>query len=291
MALVKSRDRAAAIGRAVDLLGTGTLRGKAVLLKPNLNTADPFPASTHNDTLNHLIRCLQSRGARSVTVGERSGPPDTGDVIREKGVDRLCGSLGAGLVNFEDLPPSAWVRVAPEQSHWRSGFDVPQLLLDAECVVTTCCLKTHAYGGVFSMSLKLAVGFTHKRNMAELHTSFRNMRRMIAEVNQAFRPSLVLLDGIDAFVDGGPMSGPVKRPDVILAGEDRVAVDAVGLAVLKEVGSNRAIMGTRIFGQEQIARAAELGLGVSRPDAIEILADDAAGRHYAERVTAILLAG
>jgi len=55
------------------------------------------------------------------------------------------------------------------------------------------------------------------------------------------------------------------------SGTDRIAVDAVGLAILKDLGSNRAIMGKKIFEQEQIARAAELGLGASAPDEIEVV--------------------
>jgi len=42
-----------------------------------------------------------------------------------------------------------------------------------------------------------------------------------------------------------------------LAGSDRIARDAVGLSILKELGSNRDIMGRKIFEQEQISRASE----------------------------------
>jgi hypothetical protein len=65
----------------------------------------------------------------------------------------------------------------------------------------------------------------------------------------------------------------------------------VGLSVLKELGSNRHIMGKRIFEQGQIARAAELGLGVARPDDIEIATGDQKIGSYAERLTGILLKG
>ncbi len=141
------------------------------------------------------------------------------------------------------------------------------------------------------MSLKLSVGVTHKKNMSELHSSFINMRRMIAEINQAYTPSLIVLDGIEAFVDGGPAHGTKKRADVILAGTDRIAVDAVGLAVLKELGSNKDIMKRKIFQQEQIARAVELGLGISGPEGIEIITDDEDSRRYAGRLTEILMEG
>jgi uncharacterized protein (DUF362 family) len=291
VSLVRTSEREAGIRRAVELLGINPVRGKDVLLKPNFNTADPYPGGTHNDTLRHLIVRLKEMGARSITVGERSGPPATADVVREMGVDRLLRELDVGFINFEELPPEGWVRMNPEGSHWRKGFDAARPVLDSECVVTTCCLKTHRFGGVFTMSLKLSVGITHKRNMSELHTSVLSMRKMIAEINHVYTPSLIVLDGIEAFTDGGPMTGTRKRADVLLAGTDRVAMDAVGLAVLKELGSNESIMGRKIFAQEQIARAVELGLGVRGPEEIEIRTDDAESNAYAAKIGGILAEG
>lgn len=289
VSLVKTSDREAGIPAAINLLKLDSIKNKRVLLKPNFNTEDAFPGSTHNDTLRHLLLHLKTMGAAEVTVGERSGPADTDSVIREKGVDRLCGVLGAKLLNFEELPPEAWAHVRPARSHWRNGFDFAKPVLDAESVVCTCCLKTHGYGAVFTMSLKLAVGMVNKRNMAELHSSPAHMRRMIAEINQAYTPGLILLDGIEAFTDGGPMTGVRKRAEVLLAGADRIAIDAVGLAVLKELGSNTAIMGTRIFEQEQLARACELGLGVSGPREIELVTADEESERYAKKLKGILM--
>lgn len=291
VSLIKARDRKTGIKMAIDLLGINPVKGKDVLLKPNFNTADPFPGSTHNDTLISLIEHLKDMGTNGITIGERSGPPDTSDVLREKGIYEICKRLGAGLINFEELPQEGWVRMRPEKSHWRNGFDVARPVLDSECVVSTCCLKTHGYGGVFTMSLKLSVGVTHKRNMRELHTSLLSMRKMIAEINQAYRPSLILLDAMEAFVDGGPAKGTRKTANLIVAGTDRIAIDAVGLAVLKELGSNNAIMRRKIFEQEQIARAVELGLGIRGPAEIEILTYDEEGRVYADKLREILLAG
>lgn len=291
VSIVKTDDRATGIKRAIEILGINPVKGKDVLLKPNFNTADPYPGSTHNDTLSNLILHLKDMGAKNITIGERSGPPDTADVLKEKGIYDLCKKLDVGLINFEELPPEGWVRIEKKNSHWRNGFDIAKPVFDSGCVVTTCCLKTHAYGGVFTMSLKLAVGTTHKKNMRELHTSFRSMRKMIAEINQAYTPSLILLDAIEGFVDGGPMKGTRKRADAILAGTDRVAIDAVGLALLKHLGSNKDIMDKKIFEQEQIARAAELGLGAGRPGDIEITGDDRDSKTYAEKLTEILLKG
>jgi uncharacterized protein (DUF362 family) len=288
IALVKTSDRVSGIPAVIGLLNRNPVRGKNVLLKPNFNTADAFPGSTHNDTLKHLILHLKAMDALTVTVGDRSGPADTNEVMREKGVDLLCRDLGVKLMNFEELSPEGWQHLRPEKSHWRNGFDVARPVLEAECVVVTCCLKTHGYGGVFTMSLKLSVGAVHKKNMSELHTSLLSMRKMIAEINCAYIPALILLDGIEAFTDGGPMTGTRKPANVLLAGTDRIAIDAVGLAVLKDIGSNNAIMGKKIFEQEQIARAVELGLGVTRAEDVEIVTGDEVSKEYADRLTSIL---
>jgi uncharacterized protein (DUF362 family) len=291
VSLVKTSDRETGVKKVIELLGINPVKGKDVLLKPNFNTADPFPGSTHNDTLIHLILHLKKLGAKSITIGERSGPPDTSSVMKEKGIYDLSKKLGVGLINFEELPPDGWIRIRPEKSHWINGFDVAKPILDSKCIVTTCCLKTHGYGGIFTMSLKLSVGITHKRNMRELHASFFSMRKMIAEINQVYVPSLILLDGLEAFVDVGPMKGTKKRADVMLAGTDRIAIDVLGLAILKELGSNKDIMGKKIFEHEQIARAVELGLGVTSPDEIEIITDDVESKKYAEKLTVILVNG
>ncbi len=291
IALIKTRDRLQGVPRAIGLLGVNPVNGKRVLLKPNFNTSDPFPASTHNDTLEALFIHLGGMGAKSVTLGERSGPSDSSEVMQEKGIYDLCRKHNVGIINFDDLGEKDWVRIQPEGSHWRNGVLVARPVVEAECVVSTCCLKTHGWGGVFTMSLKLSVGVTNKKNMTELHTSFRSMRKMIAEINTAYHPSLIVMDGITVFTDKGPSRGPQKDAGVIIAGTDRIAVDAVGLAVLKDLGSNRDIMERKIFEQEQISRAVELGLGVSGPEGIELVSDDEVGRQYAQRLKNILAQG
>jgi uncharacterized protein (DUF362 family) len=141
------------------------------------------------------------------------------------------------------------------------------------------------------MSLKLAVGLTPKTIRRPMHRS-PDMRRMIAELNTGYRSDLIVLDGVAAFTDGGPSRGELKAGNVMIAGDDRVAVDAVGLAVLKTLGANEAIMTRPIFQQEQIARAVELRLGVASPGAIELVTPgDQESRAYADRIRGILAQG
>ncbi len=294
--LVRTDDRAAGIRTAVEWLEPAPLRGKRLFLKPNLNSADAFPGSTHIETLSELVKLLEGMDPASITIGDRSGMGDTGAVMRQKGIDTLAAELGLETVVLDDLGGDGWVLFQPEDSHWSQGFALARPLLEADAVIQTCCLKTHRYGGHFTFSLKNSVGAAaksipgHGHNfMNELHAS-SFQREMIAEINQAYQPDLILLDGMEAFVDGGPDWGTKVSPRVILAGSDRVAIDSVAVAILRYFGTTPEVQLGPVFGQQQIARAVELGLGVNRPEEIDFVTPDPESASFAQALREILIA-
>jgi len=292
VAFVKTENRDKGVKSSLSVLGLNPVKNKDVLIKPNFNTADPAPGSTHNDTLTALVDELWNMGAKSIGLGERSYPP-TREVMDQKGIVPLLKQRDVHIIDFDDLKERDWVECKPKHGHWENGFRIARPILEAECLISTCCLKTHQFGGAFTLSLKLHVGvvptFRHGyQYMGELHQSLYQ-QEMIAEINQPFSPEIVVLDGIDAFTDGGPATGKRAKGNVFLASTDRVAIDAVGVAVLKALGSNDAIMNRKIFDQRQIARAAELGIGVSSAAEIEILAADRESLEFSSEVEKILL--
>jgi len=292
--LVKTGDRKDGVQKIFKSLKTDIVKGKDVLIKPNFNTADLPPGSTHNETLMALIEEVWKRGAKSVSLGERSYPV-TRQVMEQKGVLPILQRLDVKVLDFDELQEKDWVEFKPAQSHWPNGFRIARPILESECLISTGCLKTHQYGGVFTLSLKLHVGVVPTSRhgfeyMRQLHSS-PHQRRMIAEINEPFKPSLVIMDGVEAFVDGGPATGKRARGDVFWASSDRVAVDAVGVAILKYLGSNENIMTPKIFAQDQIARAGELGLGVSSSSEIELLPAEEKSSDYAGRIAEILKKG
>lgn len=294
VAFVKTDDRKRGVQASLSGLQINPVKGKDVLIKPNFNTADVTPGSTHNDTLVTLVEEIWKMGARSITLGERSYPP-TREVMEEKGILPLLKKLNVKVIDFDTLDEKDWVAFKPKGTHWSKGFRIARPIVESECLISTCCLKTHQYGGIFTLSLKLHVGVVPTSRhgydyMRELHSS-PHQRRLIAEINEPFKPALVVLDGVDAFVDGGPGTGKRAKGEVFLASTDRIAIDAVGVAVLKHLGSNEAIMRKKIFEQEQIARAVELGLGASSPSRIELISVDPQSQSYRNEVTKILEQG
>ena len=294
VAIVNTEDRKSGVVSSIRALDINPVKNKNVLIKPNFNTADHTPGSTHNDTLVALVEEVWKMGAKTVSLGERSYPL-TREVMEQKGILPLMEKLDVNIVDFDDLAQKDWVKVDAEDSHWQDGFRIARPILESECLVSTCCLKTHQFGGVFTMSLKNHVGVVPTTRhgydyMRELHSS-PHQRKLIAEINAPFKPDLIVLDGIDAFVDGGPASGKRARANAFIASTDRVAIDAVGVAIIKSLGSNPQIMNSKIFEQEQIARAAELGLGASSPSDIGLIPVDDKSREYGDRLTAILNQG
>ena len=295
VAFVKTEDRAAGVDKALELLDVGSMEGDHVFVKPNFNSDDPFPGSTHNDTLRALVRALQDLDAEGITVGDRSGMGETRRVMEKKGIFSLANELGFDTLVFDEMDADEWELRDVIGSHWERGFPVARPVLDADVVVQTCCLKTHRYGGHFTLSLKNSIGLIAKEvpgegynYMSELHGS-PNQRLMIAEANVGYDVDLVVMDGLAAFVEGGPARGKLVEPGVMLASTDRVAIDAVGVAILRHFGTTRAVERGPIFEQEQIARAVELDLGVDAPEEIELVTEDETSACFAAEIQEVLV--
>lgn len=294
VAFVKTNDRVTGVRRAIELLKMKPFGGADLFIKPNFNSADTTPGSTHVDTLAALIDNLRKLNAGRISVGDRSGMGRTREVMEAKEIFRLASDAKVETIIFDDLTANDWVPIRKTNMHWQRGFALPRVVLNAGAVVQTCCLKTHRFGGHFTLSLKNSVGLAAKRvpddsynYMSELHGS-PHQRRMIAEINSTYQPALIVLDGVDAFVSGGPERGKQVNAEVILAGTDRIAIDAVGVALLRHYGTTPEVSAGKIFEQEQIARAVELGLGISGPDQIEFVTGDPDSADYVKKIRPIL---
>ncbi len=273
--LCDSSDRVAAVRSLLDRTDLTGFRGKSVALKANFNSADAFPASTHPDTLAAIVTVLLEVGAKEITLTERSGMGATRETLEQLGIFDLSRRLGFRVVVLDEEPEEGWVKIERGRTHWSDGFYLPKVLLHADVVVQTCCLKTHRFGGQFTMSLKNSVGLVARKvpggshdYMSELHRS-PSQRLMVAEINGFYEVGLVVTDATEAFVDGGPDKGKKVKPSLMLASRDRVAIDAVGVAILRSFGAS-SLAEQPIFELDQIRRAAELGLGAASASVIEM---------------------
>ena len=291
--LCGSSDRAAAVRSLFGKTDLAGFLGQRVALKANFNSADPFPASTHPDTLAAMVTVLKEAGAKKVTLVERSGMGDTRDTLERAGIFDLAKRLDFAVVVLDEEPQESWAKIERGGTHWSRGFYLPKVLLDADAVVQTCCLKTHGFGGQFTMALKNSVGLVARTipgdshdYMGELHGS-PDQRLMIAEINKFYGVDWVIMDAAEAFVTGGPDKGTEVEPGLMLASRDRVALDAVGVAILRSHGAS-SLAEKPIFELDQIQRAAELGLGATSASAIRLIPLDERSGGAADGIRGIL---
>ena len=292
--LLKTSDRTIAVPALLKKLGLNDYSGKQVAIKANYNSADPFPASTHLETLRSIVESLKRAGASGITLAERSGIGDTERVLEEMGVLALSKELGFKAVVLDDVAKEGWVKFERGETHWLRGFYLAKAFLETDKVVQTCCLKTHRFGGHFTLSLKNSVGLAAKKvpggmydYMWELHSS-PFQRQMIAEINSHYKVDAVVMDGIKAFVSGGPENGKVVEPGLLIASCDRVAIDAVGVAILKLYGAKGKVGDAPVFEQDQLKRAVELGFGIQSPEEIQLSPLNDEAKKDADQIESVL---
>ena len=276
--LLKTADRAVGVPELINQIGLSDYPKKQIAIKANFNSADPFPASTHLDTLRAIIISLKNAEVATITLAERSGMGNTENVLEQMGVFALSKELGFETLILDNIGKDDWVKFNRDKTHWLHGFYLAKVFHDADKIVQTCCLKTHRFGGHFTLSLKNSVGMVAKKvpgeiydYMWELHGS-PFQRQMIAEINNNYNLDFVVMDGIKAFISEGPEKGTVVKPNLLLASRDRVAIDAVGVAILKLYGAKGKIGEEEIFKQDQLKRAADLSFGVKSTDEIKLTA-------------------
>jgi uncharacterized protein (DUF362 family) len=225
-------DFAELIGRGLRELAVD-LRGKRVLLKPNLVEFEPGTViNTHPHVLVGAAVACRRAGAREVVVAE--GPGHRRDVeylLSSTGTLRLLAGEKVPFVdlNHDDVhtvPLRSWFTALP-------ALSLPRSLLDADVVVSMPKLKTHHWAGI-TCSMKNLFGvvpgavYGWPKNL--LH--FRGIDESILDLAATVRPHLAIVDGVVGMEGDGPIMGKPKTVGMILMGTDLVAVDASAARVM-----------------------------------------------------------
>lgn len=256
----------AAIGGFSPVVG----KGDTILLKPNFNTADPFPASSDPAFVRAVIELLYDHGASVVVLGESSSK-STRRVLRDTGMLDEARRAGAEVVIFDE---EKWIE-AQVGGQYLKKVTLAEAAQRAEKMVYLPCLKTHT-GARFTLSLKLAMGFVRPRDRWVMH--LRRLQEKVAELNTVIHPDLVIMDGRKCFISGGPSQGVVREPGLVLASGDRVAIDAEALRVIKSYPGNG--LKKDVWDYAQLKRAIQLGLGQGGWDSYLVVGPQAQSRSY-----------
>lgn len=257
-----------AISECLDLCaGLGKLKsGDRVLIKPAVNSARPFPATTSPELLSVLISILRDRGVRKIVVADRSGMwRDTLKCLNATGLFEAASRGGADVIALEFSP---WDRVTlPEGTRWVAPFKVPRVVSQADFIISLPTLRTHFLAG-FTLAIKNNVGLVDMASRTHMHIPM-GLEDRLAEIALVVRPDLFILDARKAFVSGGPDKGKRVEGGLLVAGTDPVAVDAVGVELLRLLGA-KGFGRDSVWSLPQISRAVELKIGAEKWDHVKV---------------------
>jgi uncharacterized protein (DUF362 family) len=230
--------------------------GDRVLLKPNFNTADPYPASTDPIFLKAVVELVYAAGAGEVIIGDSSTMAlKTRSVMEKLGIFELEKIMKPApkVVVFDE---EEFIKKEIPQGKYLKTVSLPEALDKVDKLILLPCLKTH-FIAQFTGSLKLSVGFIKKIERLSLHA--RHLNEKVAELNLVIKPDLIIMDGRKCFITKGPSEGKLAEPGLIMASESRMAID------IEEIKTIKSFEGNSLAGIDpeeilQIKRARELGI-------------------------------
>ena len=236
-----------------------------VLLKPNFNTADPFPGSTAMDFLQAVIEIFSEAKPKEIIVGESCTYfLNTEKVCRLKGAPAVMEKFKVTWHNFEN---GDWVKVNIPKGKYFKSIRIPKITQEVDKLILLPCLKTH-FLAAYTGALKINIGMLKPSQRGRLHLN--HLQERVAEVASVFNPDLIIMDGRQCFTEGGPDKGKLEEPNILMAGNDIVAVDIEGIKILQNYEANNKL-GNDPWALEQIKRAVELGIGAKSENDYQVL--------------------
>jgi uncharacterized protein (DUF362 family) len=270
--IIHGMDPGAMLRAGIELIGGMEplgLKGKRVVLKPNVVNNRPPPTITSPAVVKAAAQVVKQSGASDVVVGDSSGIIrfPTRDNLKETGVQKAAEEAGARVLALEDEP---WVRVQPEQAKILEYYFLSKPVYDADVIINLPVVKTHRFAS-YSCCLKNFVGIVHPKHRPSVAFLAGSWHERIAELNLAVHPLLNIADGTTIMIAGGPTSGTPARTNLLLLSGDRVALDVVALSLIRYHKAWDDVTGKGIWEQRQIKKAVELGLGVGSAEQIELV--------------------
>src|SRR5229473_1021737 len=195
------------------------LRGKTVLLKPNL--VDYIPGNhinTHPLLVSAAVECFRRLGAERVLIGEGPGHQrDTELVLLESGFSEELRQL---KVPFVDLNRDELVMTPLLATY--TGMKrlwLPRTVLEADFVVSMPKVKTHHWSGV-TLSMKNMFGVVPgaKYGWPKNILHWKGIQESILDVCATVPVHFVIADAIVAMEGNGPLNGnprPLERIDQV----------------------------------------------------------------------------
>ena len=235
---VISGEPVAATRKALEALGgisRFVKKGQQVVLKPNISFArtPDFSTTTHPLVVATVAQACIEAGAHQVLVLDHT--LHRAELCLERtGIREACKNIsGVHVLALQDRKFYREIKIP--QGKVLERVEVIKDVLDSPVLINIPVAKSHSATGV-SMGMKGLMGLIWDRE--SFHSQY-NMNQAIADLGTVIKPQLTILDATRALTSGGPGGpGEVKKPNLIIAGVDPIAVDSYGVSVVPWYGQN-----------------------------------------------------
>ncbi len=253
---VISGEPAAATRRALDAMGgisRFVKKGQRVVIKPNMSFAKTpeFAATTHPLVVAALAQACLAAGAKEVLILDHT--LQRAELCLERtGIREACKNIsGAHVLALQDRKFFQEIRVPKGKVLPR--VEVLKDILDNAVLINVPVAKSHSATGV-SLGLKGLMGLIWDRD--SFHSQL-NINEAIADLATVIKPQLTVMDATRVLASGGTGGpGDVKKPNLVIAGTDPVAVDSYGVGIVPWYG--QSFKGRQV---EHLLIAHQRGLG------------------------------
>lgn len=267
VAVVRGDEPDAMVARAVELIGrlnNAVSDGDKVVIKPNLTYYYPDRGKVGGMTTDvrvvaGLVKALQRTADCRITIAESSGR-DAEWMFKVYGYEELAKAAGLDLVDLDDDERRI---VKSPRKGGKETYALPETTMSADVMINVPVLKTHQLTGI-SIGMKNYYGLLPKvRNRVHRGVYHQQADEVLSDVAALQKTDLVLVDGLIGMEGQGPLEGKPVEMNLVIAGRDMVAVDAVAAAVM---GFDPADI-----SHLQVAR--RRGLGECRLEKIDVKGD------------------
>jgi uncharacterized protein (DUF362 family) len=225
VSIVHTSDPVEGPKKALDMIGADKIlnRYERVLIKPNyVNSSKPETGVTTDPrVVKGIVEYLLDHGwsNKEFAVGEGGmASYDTMETFRNTG---LVDALEDYEVTLYDLNAQPHVEVDIPGGKSLKSVRVAKPFLDYDCILSVPKLKVHVWS-LSTLSMKNMMGGILPKGI--MHD---DLHQKIVDLNRVFGPELTVIDGIVG-CQGHELACDPINSDVIIAGEDFVATDAVG---------------------------------------------------------------
>jgi uncharacterized protein (DUF362 family) len=240
-------------------------KGETVVIKPNVvadhglrDGAYQGGVVTDVSLVRALIEILLPvAGKVTVAEGASINRAETEKLFAHYGYDRLT-EIDPKKVALVDLNTDRLIRKTVPNGKRMLSREIPLTLEQADVVINLPVMKTH-FAALVSLSIKNLQGAIPPLEKYMSH--FFGLWQNLVNIHHLVKPKLVIVDGLTAQEDFGPVYGTPKPMNLLVGGTNPVAVDATTMR----------IMGFDPVLSPPVMIAYMQGLGPIEPEKIKIL--------------------